>query len=251
MLRSRPPNFIAFMRSAVTFLFLICSAILANGQAITGMVTDATSNVALSEVIVYNIHQDAGLTTDVNGQFRIAAAPGQLIEFRRVGYKTARIRISTVAAPFYRILLEPGVQELDEVEVHDYHWDYKHDSLRYRDYFKKQLEYPVLTGWRAFQSPFSAMGKTNQQMISFQREYAWLEQQKYVDYTFNEKLIANLTGLRGDSAQQYMSRYRPSYEMLRAMPEYDFFTYVKQTVAIWRQRQRLGPGGFRGSGSGG
>ena len=144
--------------------------------------------------------------------------------------------------------MEPGVHELEGVELREHFSDYKHDSMRYRIAFKKQLDYQTVTGWRAFQSPFSALGKTNQQMISFQKEYEWLERQKFVDYTFNEKLIANLTGLKGDSALKYMKQYRPSYEMLRSMPEYDYFAYVKKTVAMWRQRQRLGPSNSRGGG---
>ena len=59
-----------------------------------------------------------------------------------------------------------------------------------------------------------------------------------------------LTGLKGDSAQAYIRRFRPSYEALRRMPEYDLFSYIKQTVQIWRERQRLGPGRSLGSGGG-
>lgn len=245
------PNFNASMRALVTLIVFVFSSVIAFGQTIVGVVNDAGGGRALGDVIVYNIHQDAGITTDGSGRFSVNAAPGQLIEFRKVGYKTARLRMSTVPAPFYNIIMEPGVQELEEIEVHGRFRDYKHDSLRFREYFKKQLDYNVVTGWRAFQSPFSAMSKTNRQMISFQQEYAWFEQQKYVDYTFNEKIIANLTGLRGDSAVQYMRRFRPSYEMLRAMPEYDYFSYVKRTVEMWRERQRLGPGRSRGGSSGG
>jgi hypothetical protein len=236
------------MRAILTFFLLLFTGSFAGAQAITGVIADAAGGAAIGDVVVQNIHTDAVITTDAKGSFTIAAKPGQLVEFRKLGYKTARLRVVSSTVPFYRIILEPGVLELDEVSVRNQFRDFRHDSIRYHEYFKKQLEYPVLTGWRAIQSPFTAMGKTNQQMISFQREYEWFERQKFVDYHFNEKLIANLTGLQGDSLQRYMSQYRPSYEMIRSMHEYDYFAYVKRTVSIWRKRQRLGPTRSRGGG---
>ncbi len=238
------------MRFAVALTLLLFSFSLRAQQRINGSVADADGK-PLSGVAIQNIHSSEGLMTDATGHFAIAVKAGQLVEFRRLGYKTARVRIGAGALPpYYRIILEPGVQELQEVEVRNHFEDFKHDSLRYHALFKKQLETTPVTGWRAFQSPFSALSKSNRQLIQFQEEYAWLEKQKFVDYTFSEKLIAQLTGLKGDSAVAYMRRFRPSYEMLRAMPEYDFFAYVKQTVAIWRERQRMGPSNSRGSGGG-
>lgn len=237
------------MRRHLLLLFLLLPA-LSFAQRITGIVVTETG-APISDVAIQNIHSEEKLISPADGRFAINVKSGQLVEFHKLGYRTARIRIGGMVSPFYRIILEPGAQELQEVEVRNRFTDFKHDSLYYHNLFKRQIDYPVVTGWRAFQSPFSAMSRANQQMIHFQKEYAWLEEQKYVDYTFNEKLIAQLTGLKGDSAVAYMRRYRPSYDMLRAMPEYDFFSYVKQTVYIWRERQRLGPSNGRGSGSGG
>ncbi len=239
------------MRFAVALTLLLFQFSLRAQQRIAGGVADADGK-PLSEVAIQNIYSGEGLLSDANGHFAINVTAGQLIEFRRMGYKTARVRVGAGTLPaYYRIILEPGVQELQEVEVRNHFDDFKHDSLRYHALFKKQLETTPVTGWRAFQSPFSALSKSNRQLIHFQEEYAWLERQKFVDFNFNEKLIAQLTGLKGDSALAYMQRFRPTYEMLRAMPQYDYFAYVKQTVAVWRQRQRMGPSNGRGSGSGG
>lgn len=234
----------------LVLLFLLPVSVMAQ-QRISGTVADA-AGVPLAQVAVQNIHSGEALLSDVQGHFAVAVRAGQLIEFRRIGYKTARVRIGAgTLPPFYRILLEPGVQELQEVEVRNHFTDFKHDSLRYRALFKKQLEYQTVTGWRAFQSPFSALSKTNQQMIRFQEQYAWLEEQKFVDFNFNERLIGQLTGLRGDSATAYMRRFRPSYDMVRGMQQYDYFSYIKQTADLWRRRQKMGPSNGRGSGSGG
>jgi hypothetical protein len=232
-------------------LVLILLPLLSAAQRMSGIVTDGNGG-AISDVAISNIHSGEKLLTGADGKFSISVGAGQLVEFHKIGFRTARVRIGLgPLPPYYRIILEPGVQELPGVEVRNRFKDFKHDSLYYHQLFKKQLESPVLTGWRAFQSPFTALSKSNRELIRFHQEYQWLEEQKYVDYTFNEKLIAQLTGLKGDSVQQYMRRYRPTYEMLRSMPEYDFFSYVKQTVEIWRERQHFGPNNSRGSGGGG
>ncbi len=55
-----------------------------------------------------------------------------------------------------------------------------------------------------------------------------------------------LTGLKGDSARTYLRIYRPTYEQLRGMSEYTFYSNVKQTVEIYRGR-RLRNGSQRSS----
>lgn len=215
-------------------LLLPSAAILA--QIRTGIVKDA--NGPLANVTVSNIYTNEVVITDRTGDFKIMASPGQLLEFRKVGYEVARFRTSAGNVPFYSIQLTPGYQQLDEIEIRSKYNDFYHDSLRYHDYFKKQLNYPVVTGWRAIQSPFSAMSKTNQQMIAFQKEYKWLEQMKYVDYNFNEKVITNVSGLKGDSAIAYMQAFRPSYEQIRGMKEYEVLSYIRHTAEIWRKKMR-------------
>jgi hypothetical protein len=234
------------MRLLALFLLLMMPLAVC-AQSIRGVVSSGSAG-PLKGVSIENIHSGAKTLTEADGHFSMAVKPGQLVEFHKQGYKTARVRIGGSVAPFYRIILEPGVQALPEVSASSGFKTFQEDSLYYHRLFKKQIEYPVLTGWRAFQSPFTALGKSNQDMIRFQQEYAWIEQQKFIDYAFNEKLVAQLTGLRGDSARAYMERYRPSYEMLRAMPEYDFFSYVKATDEIWRERQRMNRSRSRSAG---
>jgi hypothetical protein len=248
-----PPNFNALMHKlALLLLLLFVGPAMRAQTTITGVVAELVNGQPLSNVIIQNVHTNASLITEADGKFSIKVAPGQLIEFRKIGYKTARLRISSnVTAPYYRILLETGVQELEEIQVRNRHRTFKQDSIEYYTLFKKELEFPKLTGINAIYHPFSALSKKNQMIWHFQEEYEWFEHQKFVDYNFNERLVAQLTGLQGDSALQYMRRYRPSYEMVRSMPEYDFFSYVKQTVEAWRRTQKFGNSNSRSSGGGG
>lgn len=232
------------MRLFLFLFFLLLPGTALFAQIRAGIVKDA--NGPLANVTVSNIHSNEVVITDNTGSFKIMASAGQLLEFKKMGYEVARFRVSAGNVPFYSIQLTPGYQQLDDVEVRGKYNDFYHDSVRNRDYFKKELNYPVVTGWRAIQSPFSAMSKTNRQMIAFQKEYRWLEEMKYVDYNFNLKIITNVTGLKGDSAIAYMQAFRPSYEQMHSMKEYEVLSYIRQTAEIWRRRMRSRAGHSRG-----
>lgn len=227
------------------YIFTILIALLfssagVTAQTMTGIITDAKTGEPCPYVVFENIHTKQGGMTDSNGLFSIPVEKGQLIEFHRLGYKTARIRVPSGALPpYFKIQIEEGAQELREIQVYDRYRNYRNDSLRNYELYKNAINYQKLSGYQVIQSPFTAMSKHYRRIMSFQKEYNFLEQMRYVDYAFNEKTITNLTGLTGDSLQRYMHRFRPSYEQLRAMPEYYFYAYIKETAETWRRQQRI------------
>lgn len=204
------------------FFSLLLFPTLLGAQPIKGLVCDS-AGIPLEHVIVTNIHTQSTLLTPVNGQFQIEAKGGELIEFHKLGYQTARVRISAGARPaLYKIILRPGI-ELKEIEVRGGFKDYEHDSLYYEELFKKEIH------------------STSRKFARFRYEYKRLDQMKYVDYHFNEKLITSLTGLKGDSALAYMQQYRPSYKTVRSMSDYDRLDYITRTVNSWRKQAALKP----------
>lgn len=224
----------------VLFLFLCLQLTAVRAQLVMqGRITDAADGKPMGNVNIENIHTRLGTVSDSNGLFSLTVAKGQLIEFRKIGYKIARVRLSQGnLPPYFRIVMEKGAVELPEFELRDRHRDYKSDSVRYYELYKRELEFPTLTGLDVIRHPFSALSKRNRRIWAFQKEYTMWEQQKFVDYSFNDKLITNITGLTGDSLQAYKRRYRPGYEMLRNMSEYDYYFYIKQTAAQFRNERR-------------
>jgi len=223
------------MRIFCLLLFFVFPAGNLWAQPRIGIVKDNSG--ALAHVTITNIHSGEVIITDTTGKFLIQAAAGQLLEFRKVGYETARFRVSAGHIPYYSIQLNPGYKSPSNPNSQEI-FDFYQDSLRNRNYWKKELDFPLVTGWRAIQSPFSAMSKLNQQMILFQKEYRWLEEMKYVDSRFNKKLIQNITGLTADSVASYMQIYRPSYEFARNLKDYEMLSYIRQTAEIWRRKMR-------------
>jgi hypothetical protein len=217
------------------FLFhLIVST--ASAQAIRGEVLDMDSKQAIPKVIIENIYTALQISTDETGAFLIAATSGQLLEFKREGYKTVRVRIPQGYIPsYFRIIMKKGFTELKNLDIaRDGYEGYKNDSLRFHELYKHELDFPKMSAFDMIQSPFTALSRKNQEIWRFQEDYKEFEKEKYVDKIFNESLVTKFTGLTGDSLHYYMRRYRPSYYQLRNMNEYTFYNFVRSSVYHYR-----------------
>ncbi len=223
-----------YARLFLIFLVLLQNHTLATAQAIRGEVLDADRH-PMKDVHIENIYTSLDVMSGEQGAFLIAASGGQLLEFRKAGYKTTRVRIPQgYIPPFFRIIIAKGITDLKGQGIADNRYDYKKDSLRFYELYKHELEFPKLSGTDLISHPFSALSKRNREIWQFQDTYEEFEQQKYVDMAFNAALITKLTGLKGDSVQSYIRRYKPSYELLRSMNDYTYFNYIKNTVRSYR-----------------
>ncbi len=215
--------------------WLLVAAFAADAQTIKGEVIDANDGKPVENVSVVNVYNNISYTTAGDGKFFVPAAKNELLEFRKLGYKITRVRIPAGSIPpYFRIIMQKGPIELQEVNIHGQAKDYHSDSLRYHEIYKHELDFPTLSAIDAISHPFTALSKRNREIWAFQKEYDHFQKEKYIDYTFNDKLVSRITGLQGDSLVRYMQRYRPGYEQLRAMSEYNFYNYIKQTAERYR-----------------
>ena len=223
---------------ALIFLFILTATfhVSLSGQTIRGEVVDIEDRHPVTGVNIENIYTSFTVTTQENGGFIIAAAQDQLLEFRKTGYKTVRVRVPKGYIPsYFKIIMEHGLNKIEDVEVNQGNrYDYTRDSIKYHELYKHELDFPRLSAFDKIQHPFSAMSRRNREVWKFQDEYSDFEKEKYVDKTFNKELIERFTGLKGDSLNYYIARFRPSFEQLRSMNDYSFFTYIKKTVHTYR-----------------
>ncbi len=226
------------VRILSVLLLLCCLAPPAVAQMLHGEVLDMDGKRPIAGVEIENVYTSLKVSTDEKGGFLIAATGGQLLEFKKQGYKTTNVRIPNGYMPsYFRIIIQRGIAELKEIDLAGNRFDPKADSVRYHDLYKHELETPKLSTFEAIASPFSALSGKNKEVWRFQDDYADFQQQKYVDKTFNEELVTKFTGLKGDSLRYYMRRYRPTYEQVRGMSDYAFFNYIKATANQYRKPQ--------------
>lgn len=207
-------------------------------QPMQGHVLDVNNKKPVEGVVVHNIFTEEKIESNDIGEFAVHVDEGQLVEFRKDGYKVLRVRIPQGKRPsYFKVMMQrKGTDVVDYMHSRGAAPDYKTDSMRYYALYKEALEFPRLKGYEMIQHPFSAMSKKNRQIWAFQNEYQFYQEQKYIDYTFNDKLINQVTGLTGDSLQSYMEIFRPTYQLLRSMSEYNYFNYIKLTAQLYRER---------------
>ena len=217
-------------------LIFVCRCSFVTGQTIKGEVRDMDDKNIVTGVSVENIYTSERITTDEKGAFSIAATSGQLLEFRKAGFKLVRVRIPNGFIPsYFMILISKGLQEIKDMDVaRSTRYDFKSDSIRYHDIYAHELDFPKLSGIDMIASPFSALSSKNREIWRFQDEYDAYEKEKYVDRTFTESLVTKFTGLKGDSLHYYMRRYRPTYDQIRNMNDYTFYNFIKTTVHQYR-----------------
>lgn len=226
--------------SFCTIVMLAASAVPAIGQVIKGEVVDKDSKHVIDGVTIENIHTSLSVNTSENGSFVIAATGDQLLEFKKTGYQTVRVRIPKgMVPPYFKIIMQHGVTHVkDLLAANTGRYDYTQDSIRFYELYKHELDMPKLSAIGSISHPFSALSKKNREVWQFQNNFSETEKEKYVDRTFNAELITRYTGLTGDSLAYYMVKFRPSYEDLRGMNDYTFFNYIKRTAYTYRNHSR-------------
>ncbi len=224
---------------SLLFLLLLSTAAGAQeGIAIQGIAVEALEGKAIANISIENIYNRTGTVTDSAGRFSITVKRGELLEFRKLGYKTTRVRIPAgTIPPYFRIIIEKGAFDLDEVTIRDRFRSYSADSARYAETFKAPLNVSRMSFGQTFNDPFTALSRSRRQAWAFQKEFEKFEKIRYIDYTFSERTVQSITGLKGDSLTAYRQRYEPSYEALRSWNEYELFRYIKTTAAVFRGRR--------------
>ncbi len=227
-------------RAIVSLLLVLLIAGTSFGQIIHGEALEMDNMKPIEGVAIENIYTNVSITTVADGSFVISAAAGELLEFRKPGFKVTRVRIPRGDMPsYFRIIMERGLTPPSDIyAAKGNRYDNKQDSIRFRELFQHQLDFPKLSGIEKVKSPFSALSKKNRMVWAFQEDYTNFEKEKYVDFTFNQELITKITGLTGDSVAKYIRRFRPSYEQLRGMNDYTFYTYIKTSVHRFRTPNR-------------
>lgn len=223
-------------------VFLIsCLLVIANtgfAAIIKGKVVNLLTDAPLAEVEISNVHTGERMMTTAEGLFQIDVKKGDLIEFRAGGYEVARVRIkSDKVANFYYIQLKSAPTTIETQLNTDIFTAAVVDSIKRSELYLQALQHYKLTGFDIVQHPFDALSKRNRLIWEFQKNYEIWERDKFVDYVFNDRLIAQLTGLDAERIEEYKRLYRPSYESIRSMSEYEYYTFIKESVKDYNQRK--------------
>lgn len=231
------------MRKALSFIcFIGLTSVPAQAQSVLqGRIMDRDS-LPLAGVSIQNIHSKAVAVTNSEGFYSITANDRDTILFRALGYVTLALRTALVPRVLY---LRSQAMDLHGVEI--VQRSYLKDSLELREEYQKGFTFrrpkfgevvkiiPLGIGININQLQKALSFKSNKQSDAFKKRLINYEQDKFIDQRFTRELVANLTGLDGDSLRYFMDHHRPSFEFAREASQYDLLLFIKQSAEQYRR----------------
>jgi hypothetical protein len=239
--------------------FIVLSALFfpyrLKGQVqINGAVYDSTRLVPVPAV---KVRSTRGLLTftDSLGRYLINVAPDDSIAFTYMDKSTQYFPVRKITYPqqfdiSLRVRVYDRYQTLNEVVVIGK--TYKQDSVENRERYAKT--FGASRGGATISSYNASLGEApgldpnelinmfrfrrNKNLKSLQKRLLDEEQEKYVNYRFNKRLVRTLTGFEGEMLEAFMKEYRPTYDFTAITNEYEFDQYVIDAAHEFRGRMK-------------
>lgn len=242
------------MRTRILFIATVCFPLQVFAQQINGMVLDQTTKKPIMNA---KIAASSSLTfTAANGSFNLKMRPllPDTITVSHSGYETRFIAITrNTELDTLVVLLNAKSILLQDVTITGRR-NPQEDSLKHRQDFDAAFSYekPAFNDHFITKSPtpnprytpfqnatssvvsldiLAAIGwfSRNKTPIAKLQKRALAEEEfTYVDRIFSKEKIRSVTTLEGDSLQDFINRYRPDREGMKAMNDYQLLLYIKK-----------------------
>jgi hypothetical protein len=206
---------------------------------ISGTVYDMTRTVPVKNVMVKSNSGNMAFS-DTIGRYSILISENDSLWFTYNGKSTSKFPVTNLTNyESFDVSLHVTVANKYKVlqEVKVYSKNYKYDSLQNRMENARafNFERPGLqtTDYNTGVAGFDIGGiigafrfRHNKNMEKLQQFLIEKEEQGYVDYRFNKRLVKRITLLDSAELVKFMKIYRPTYEFASTTSDYDFHKYI-------------------------
>lgn len=246
-------KFLLRLKTAVFFSSFLLLVNFVTGQIIiSGTVYDSTKLYVVPGVIIKSTGGGSTIT-DSLGAYHINTDEKDSISFYYANKPTQKFPVKSISNyNDFDISLQVRVFEkyklLKEVKI--FTKNYRQDSSENRLSYSKIFDYQK-PGLHSTYTPGSPPGldidelinifrfRRNKMNLVFQKRLIEEEQDKYVNYKFNNTLIKRVTGLSGVLLDKYKLQYKPSYEFLITATELEFYEYILNTASQFKKKEGI------------
>jgi hypothetical protein len=219
---------------------------------ISGTVYDSTKLYAVPGVIVKSTGGGSTIT-DSLGVYHINTAENDSLAFYYLNKPTQKFPVKSISNySYFDISLQVHVFEKYRLlkEVRIYGKNYKQDSAENRQSYSRIFDYQK-PGLKSTYSPGGPAGldinelinifhfRRNKMNLVFQKRLIDEEQDKYVDYKFNNILLKRVTGLGGGALEKYKKEYKPPYEFIATATELEFYEYILKSAEQFKKQEGI------------
>lgn len=210
------------MKKVVLLLFLLSPFVLKAQMTIVGTAYDADTRGKLKLVFVNNLTQREVDHSGQKGDFKVQAELGDLIVFTCPGYESDTLILQNMRPKI--VMMRPSLIVLNEVIVNARANKPEDARVAYSSaYSYATTNVFSLDGSVSLVNAFS---KQSKQKRAFQKFMNTELDEKLIDQKFNKPLVTQLTKIRGQLLEDFMSYYRPTYSQVLAMNDVDLRTYI-------------------------
>ena len=233
------------------FIVLLFICIKAGAQTVTGFVVEKDTRKPIPYIIVSAT--GTNVFTNEAGGFTIRISQlSDTLKIKAMGYKPFAIPVTPFSAKLKLIELVPQTIRLGQVNISAYK-RYLQDSVDNRRQFAKEFAFkgPVLTDMMHHNSTNPPFAFINVDLISIykqitkkkskpyrlQQNMLRLERDNHVSVRFNRGSVTQITGLKGDSLDTFMTDYRPLQSEIDGMNDYMLMLFIKRNYDAFKTRK--------------
>jgi hypothetical protein len=192
--------------------------------------------VPLEGVVVKNLNNGKILQTHASGEFTIAAAKNDLLEFSKAGYHTDTLFLTNLVSK--RVFLPVRANELKEVNILGAKVNsavyYKDPEAKEFKRFETDDLRGKKNGDRAGGLKFNlGYGKYRSQLNKRKQLEETEGYEEEINANFNELLISNLIKLQGEDLKTFIYLYKPAALLVSAERPFDYNGYIIKAFNTW------------------
>lgn len=226
---------------------------------VSGTVYDISARSPLEAVAVFST-SGRGTVTDSLGRYSLMVPRKDSIWFSLIGKATMKYPVDTIEnMENFNVMIHVYAAQLPEVKVRNNY--YKLDSVQNRQEYAKYFNFKKPTLRISSNPNYNPGGLTagfdldeiinmfrtrrNRNLAFLQKRLLDEEQNKYIDRRFSKLFVRKVTKLESPELEVFMTKYRPSYEMLQLLNDLEFGYYIQKCYEQYQSEKYNWKGGLR------
>jgi hypothetical protein len=243
------PKLTAYL--VLLLMLQFCAASSVNAQMyVKGTVYDSTKLYGVTGVVITSSSGTSTVSDSIGG-YSLLVQPADSVTFFYNNKPTMKFTVAKMENPeafdiSLRVKLTSKYKPLKEIQV--FSKTYSQQVQENREAYAKVFNFKG-GGLVSTSNPNSPPGldlgqligifqfRKNKQMKNFRNRLLAQEEERYIDYRFNTRLLKRITRLEGDSLRVYQRLYRPDFDSLVEADDVTLYTYIIRTAAEFRRRE--------------
>jgi len=214
---------------------------------VEGVVYDKDTQERIARTNILNTTTGESFYNNLKGEFKIDAKPGDKLVFLKLNYfadtitvkdnSNLLISLKRMAIPLREVTIRDTlVTPLQRLQATKRNFSKIYGSEGYDGILSTSPGGGAGISIDALWNSLSRSGRDAKHLQGIiEEDY----QQNVVDYRFNRSYVANITKLKDKDLTDFMTHYRPGYFIVTTATEYEFITYIRNSLKRYLRNKRL------------